>query len=123
MALIPERDEQYLKDKEFRYDLTQVGSEIHLVVQGCPFPDAYNVRTADILIKIPAGYPLTPLDMFYTNPSVMLATGAVPAACGQMESHGGRTWQRWSRHHAWRPGVDNLRTFITAMTMEIQKGI
>jgi hypothetical protein len=123
MALIPERDEQYLKDKQFRYDLTQMGPEIHLVVHGWPFPVAYNVRTADILIRIPAGYPLTPLDMFYTNPTVMLTTGAPPAACQQWETHGGQAWQRWSRHHAWRPGVDNLRTFITAMSVEIQKGI
>lgn len=125
MALIPERDEEYLKGKGFRYDLTQAGAETHLVMHDWPFPSAYNVRTADLLIRIPAGYPMTALDMFYTFPTIMLATGGYPAGSQQMENHNGRTWQRWSRHHAsgWRPGVDDLRTFITAMVVEIQKGI
>jgi hypothetical protein len=123
MPLIPEQDEQYLKDKQFHYDLREVGPEIHLILHAWPFPEAYTVRAADVLIRISPGYPLTQLDMFYTSPTVMLTNGAYPAQCQNMENHSDRTWQRWSRHHGWRPGVDNLRTFITAMTVEIKKGI
>jgi hypothetical protein len=123
MPLIPEADEQYLKDKQFDYQLTQAGPEIHLILRGWPFPEAYTLRTADVLIRIPAGYPAGRLDMFYTHPTVMRTTGTFPDRCDQMEAHGGRTWQRWSRHHDWRDGIDDLRTFITAMTIEIKKGI
>src|SRR3984893_1283944 len=123
MGLIPEQDEQYLKDKGFSYELNQVGPAIHLILHAWPFPDAYKLRSADVLVKIPPGYPMTQLDMFYTNPTVMLAGGAFPVTSDQMENHGSLTWQRWSRHHPWRPGVDNLRSFITAMASEIKKGI
>jgi len=123
MPLIPETDEQYLKDKQFDYELKQAGPEIHLILRGWPFPEAYTVRSADILVRIPPGYPMAQLDMFHTHPTVMLRSGAWPAACQQMEQHGERTWQRWSRHHAWRSGIDNLKTFITAMALEIKKGI
>jgi hypothetical protein len=57
MPLIPEGDEQYLKDKQFDYQLMQAGPEIHLILRGWPFPEAYTVRTADVLVRIPAGYP------------------------------------------------------------------
>src|SRR5215470_9831812 len=105
MPLIPERDEQYLKDKQFDYELKQAGTEIHLILHGWPFPEAYTVRSADILIRIPPAYPLGQLDMFYTYPTVMLTSGAYPAQCQQMETYGDRTWQRWSRHHPWRSGI------------------
>ena len=123
MGLIPEPDKQYLKDKQFTYELTKVASEIHLVLRNWPFPEAYNPRVADVLIRIPPGYPMGQLDMFYTSPTIMKTNGAFPEACQQMENHSDRTWQRWSRHHPWRSGIDNLRTFITAMTVEINKGI
>lgn len=123
MALIPESEERYLQDKQFQYEIKQVGPEIHLILHAWPFPEAYTPTTADVLIRIPPGYPMAQLDMFYTNPTIMRTTGAFPEACQNMETHGDRTWQRWSRHHPWRSGIDNLRTFITAMTVEINKGI
>src|SRR5258707_10841081 len=117
MPLIPESDEQYLNDKQFDYQLAEAGPEIHLILRGWPFPEAYSVRTADVLIRIPPGYPMGQLDMFYTHPTIMRTNGTFPEACQQMETHGDRTWQRWSRHHAWRSGIDNLRTFIAAMAI------
>lgn len=124
MVLIPEIDEKYLKEKGFVYELQQDGAAIHLILKFWPFPEAYSPRQSDILIKILPGYPLSPLDMFWTIPDIKLArSGAWPEAGDHHETHGGRVWQRWSRHTVWRPGVDNLRTFITAMANEIKRGI
>jgi hypothetical protein len=123
MATIPAKDEEFLKSKGFQYQLVDEGEETLVIIQNWPFPAAYAPRVSDLLIRIPPGYPMARLDMFYCNPTVMLADGQWPAACQQMEMHANRNWQRWSRHHEWRPGVDNLRTFITAISVEIAKGI
>lgn len=124
MPLIPQSDEDYLKDRAFDYQLRQVGSEVHLIIRNWPFPESYSPRAADILIRIMPGYPLNQLDMFWTSPDVRLANGAWPQAAEVHESYEGRIWQRWSRHtQEWRAGVDNLRTFMTAVTMEINRGL
>ena len=122
--MIPQQDEEYLKQKGIGYELRKEGAEVHLVLKGWPFPTDYTPRTADVLIRLLPGYPLTQIDMFWTCPDVMLTNGTWPLSSATHETHGGRSWQRWSRHTPqWRSGVDNLRTFITAMTSEINRGI
>jgi hypothetical protein len=124
MPIIPRGDDDYLKERAFNYQLKQIGSEVHLVITNWEFPPAYSPRSADLLIRIPAGYPLSQLDMFWTTPDIKLASGGWPQAADVHETHDGQNWQRWSRHtQEWRAGVDNLRTFITAVTMEINRGI
>jgi hypothetical protein len=61
--------------------------------------------------------------MFYTIPDLKLPSGAYPQSCDQHPSIGNRPWQQWSRHLTWRSGTDNLRTFIAAVTAEVNKGI
>jgi hypothetical protein len=122
MALIPQSDEEYLKEKGFQYEIRQVGSEVHVILKNWQFPQVYSPSIADLLIRILPGYPLSPLDMFWTLPDVKLANGTWPLNADVHESLGGQNWQRWSRHYEWRAGVDNLRTFITAVTAEINLG-
>lgn len=120
MALIPEDDELYLKQKAFNYELRPEGAETHLILKGWTFPEVYLPRFGDILIRIPAGYPLTQLDMFWTRPDIKVAnTGQWPDKADVHEVYAGLKWQRWSRHGEWRAGVDNLRTFITSIAREI----
>lgn len=124
MALIPQEDEYYLKEKGFKYEIKSEDSEIHVILKDWPFPEGYTPRTATILIRLLAGYPLSAVDMFWTIPDIKLASsGAWPEASEHHEPHGGQTWQRWSRHYVWRAGVDNLRTFITAVAAEINRGV
>ncbi len=122
MALIPEDDIAFLAEKGFDYTLVQVGAEVHLVIHRFPF-SAYTPKEADLLIRLPSGYPQTAVDMFYTIPDVKLPSGAFPQSCDQHPAIGGKPWQQWSRHLTWRSGVDNLRTFLAAVVAEINKGI
>ena len=121
--MIPQEDERFLREKAYPYEVRQVGSEIHVVLKTWPFPATYVPQQADVLIRLLPGYPMTPIDMFWTSPDIKLANGAWPLSSSTYETHGGRTWQRWSRHTEWRSGVDTLRTFITAMNAEINRGI
>lgn len=124
MMELPSKDLAFLQEKGFSYELKQVGQELYLVLKNWQFPPAYTPEQADVLIIISAGYPLNGLDMFWTNPSIRLKNGSWPqAADPHMALSDGKQWQRWSRHINWRSGVDNLQTFIKAITAEINKGI
>lgn len=121
---LPRKDLSFLDEKGFSYQLNQFGQELYLILRDQKFPPAYIPEQADILIIVSPAYPLGPLDMFWTNPSIQLKTGAWPQAAEPRQILGdGKEWQRWSRHINWRSGIDNLQTFIKAITVEISKGI
>jgi hypothetical protein len=122
--VLPEADTAFLAEKGYKYQLTLDRGVVHLVIADFAFPEAYSPRSAELLIRILPGYPNSQLDMFWTIPDVVLAKGGYPAACTHKETHLGRSWQRWSRHWQveWKPGVDNLRSFISAIVRELAKG-
>ena len=99
------------------------GNEALLVIAGLGVdPAKYDRATVDLLIRVPAGYPMAALDMFYVDPPLRLHSGGYPPQADHFESHGGRQWQRFSRHlngTPWRPGVDCLRTFIAPVIHEL----
>src|SRR5690349_9877789 len=117
MSQILKSDEQYLKKKGFGdFEIVTEGSQGYLILKNWQFPEAYSPRVADLMIILTPGYPMAALDMFWTSPDIKLAsTGAWPQACEHHEQHAGRNWQRWSRHTTWRSGIDDLKTFITAV--------
>lgn len=122
MNELPEIDIEFLEEKGYKYQLVAYQAGIYLIVQNFDFPEAYNTQVADVMIMIPAGYPNSPLDMFWTYPSIKLKDGNWPAASAHHETHNGQSWQRWSRHIEWRPNIDNLRSFFSSMRNEIDKG-
>lgn len=125
--LLQEQDEKFLAEKGYVYSLTTEENSLFLVISNFPFPqEFYELDQSDIYIKILPGYPITNLDMFWTNPEVKLKNGQLPAGTiSAQEEHFGKKWQRWSRHYTnpWRPGVDNLRSFIQSINIELRKGI
>lgn len=125
--LLPEIDREFLEQKGFDYEAAKAGNDTHVFLKNWQFPAAYSPRVAEVKVILPAGYPNANLDMWWTNPTVRLASGASPKNCDHHETINGVTWQRWSRHfppdRPWRVGTDNLRTFITVMMREIAKGI
>jgi hypothetical protein len=120
-----ESDEDYLVRKRYSFDVAAQGAELHVIIHDFPLPDTYSVTSVDLLVRLPAGYPNANPDMFWTDPRVTLTNGQLPKAAQVNENHGGRTWQRWSRHWAttWRPGIDGLGTFLIAVRNELSKGI
>src|SRR4051812_24512055 len=121
--LLPEADTHFLTATGYDFTLTRVGAAIHVVIKNFPLP-RYKPHRADLLIIVPNGYPRANLDMFWTYPDVSRPDGRVPLNADVHEQHGGRNWQRWSRHFAdgkWRPGIDNLRTYLTTVKTELAK--
>jgi hypothetical protein len=123
--LLPELDREFLDEKEFAFDVAPNGGELLVAIRNFGLPAAYEPEKVDLMIIIPAGYPNAQLDMFWTYPDVKRRNGGYPAQCEHHQIYGDRNWQRWSRHfqQPWRPGVDNLRTFMASIRKELAKGI
>lgn len=124
MAL-PERDEEYLRDKQYDWTLRSAPSEQLLVLQGYQLPEGkYQPEIVDLLIRIPAGYPQTHPDMFFIRQAVTLASGSLPLNVA-MTTVNGENWHQWSRHYQsamWRSGIDGLATYLRAVRTELEKG-
>lgn len=120
---LPEPDEAYLDEKGFTWDLTPESQIGLLILRGVTVADGrYDRAATDVLIHIPSGYPNAGLDMFWVDPPLKLAGGGYPNRADHFGSHGGRQWQRFSRHLAspWKPGIDNLASFLALALGEIQ---
>ena len=86
-----------------------------IVVRDFDLPSGFNHKTNDLMVIIPPNYPVAGLDMFYLSPGVERKDGREIGALAQ-ESHGGKEWQRWSRHYRWQMGygIANHCGFIKA---------
>lgn len=94
-----------------RVDLVESGSQILVIIRAFPLPEgAYAVRQCDVLIIADPQYRLSALDMFYTEPDVLLPGGRVPLNADSIESYAGRQWRRfsWHRNGVWSPSRNGL---------------
>jgi len=122
---LPEDDEEYLNGKGYDWQLAPDGGGGCLIIKGFSVSaEVFDAAKVDLMIRIPAGYNMAGLDMFYVDPPLrMRATGAYPEAASHFEQHTGRKWQRFSRHlitTRWRPGVDRLPMFLALIQKELQ---
>src|SRR5581483_8267120 len=82
----------------------------------------YDHEAADVLFRIPAGFPTAVLDMYWVCPVLTLKSGGAPAAATERATHENRLWQRFSRHlpdGRWRPGADSLKTYLPVVFGEL----
>jgi hypothetical protein len=125
--MLPERDDAYLRDLGFDFDVTVDGGVLCTVIHNFVLPEGYEPRVTDLLLRLPAGFPDAAPDMFWCDPPIgVLRTGTYPQAADQMETYLDRTWQRFSRHLApgmWRPGTDDLRSFLTLIGAELARSL
>ncbi len=122
---LPEDDEEYLNGKSFDWEVAPDANGGFLVIRNYPLhPERYEPARTDLMIRIPAQYPLAQLDMFYVAPEVRLKGGSYPQNAEVFEEFLGRRWQRFSRHLAqpWRAGVDGLPMFLSLIHSELQAG-
>jgi len=100
-------------DTSDRPQISQEGGFANLVFSAFPTGPHFNAPTTTLLIRVPLSYPDAGLDMFWTDPSLLLAGGAVPKNAEALEYHAGRQWRRFSwHHHGWNPAHHNLSTYL-----------
>ena len=81
-----------------------------ILIQDYPIPPGYNHLKATLAIRLDT-YPPGIIDMAYFDPPLARADGKTinnlsPATIN------GRSFQQWSRHYAWQPGVHTLATHL-----------
>lgn len=121
MAL-PEADLRFLTSLGLEYEVTTEAAMNCIVFRSWPLPAGYATDSADLLVRLPAGYPDTAPDMWWFAPAVTLAGGDLPPATEVVEPHVGQTWQRWSRHlqpGQWRSGIDGLQTYLALVATDL----
>lgn len=121
--LLPEDIEYLDANHQGRWQkLNEGGGKFGLLILQFSVPEDFVQPTSDLLILIPAGYPASPLDMFYFDPPLRNADGRDAGALAT-EEHFGRHWQRWSRHYQWVPGQDDLTRHVEYVWHELQTAV
>lgn len=107
-------DKAYLESREIDHEVVSDAAGTHVILADVPTPQGLQPDAVDILITLPAGFNDTAPDMFWCQPAITRVDGTPIPGTGAHRDFQGRNWQRWSRHigGAWRPGIDNLATYI-----------
>ncbi|MBA2283079.1 MAG: hypothetical protein H0W25_17855 [Acidimicrobiia bacterium] len=117
-------DKEYLAERDIAHEVHEESSMTCVVIRSWQLPTGLDRPEADVLVRLPAGYPDIAPDMWWVEPALRTATGQVIPATEATEVHLGRTWQRWSRHFAagqWQPGVDRLESYLALIRGEFQR--
>lgn len=89
-------------------------------------PEGFTRSTSTLLLRLNPAFPDVPPDMWWFDPPVLRADGAVIPATDHSEHHLGRPWQRWSRHldpSQWQSGVDTMESFIAIIRRELATSV
>ena len=126
--MLPPDDIKYLTDRigNGSHTLTAEANMTCLVLRDYHLPVGFDPEKSDLLLRLQAGYPDVPPDMWWFDPPVRRADGKPIPATEVIEHYLGRGWQRWSRHLTagqWRSGVDGLESFFALLRKELEKSV
>lgn len=125
MSFLPQEDQAWLKQSGHSYEEVAELDKRGVVLHAVRLPAGkFQVECADLLIQIPPGYPDANLDMFYSSPTLCLASSGRAPSATLVEQHFGKPWQRWSRHYKtgqWRSGIDDLATHMTMIYRSLRE--
>ena len=90
-------------------------------------PPGWDRESTELLVLIPAGYPITPPDNFFVRNGLRTESGAPPGNYEENQDILGESWAQFSYHAAeWSPtdGVgdgDSLLTFMVAIERRLKE--
>src|SRR6266545_3747217 len=77
--------------------IQQDGVQVYVILPAVTLPArAYQVAAADVLFITDTQYPLSAMDMFWTDEAVLRPDGSVPTNADSIETYLGRQWRRFS---------------------------
>ena len=122
--MLPAHDQAFLAD---RFPWAIVGKDAGMVTVLMPALElggGFKQTSSDLLLRLAAGYPDIPPDMWWLSPAIDRIDGKEIPATQVREHHLGRDWQRWSRHLTaaqWRSGVDCLESYVALIRRELRR--
>lgn len=124
--MLPDSDIAYLNERAIEFKLATEANMTCVIIPAWRLPPGYNHSQADLLLRLSAGYPDIPPDMWWFDPAICLANGQAVQATELIEPYLGRTWQRWSRHFVpgqWQSGIDGLESYFALIRAELNRCI
>lgn len=121
---LPSSEATYLTERGFEHSIASEANMTCVVIRGYVLPPGYDQTQSDLLLRLSAGFPDVPPDMWWFSPAVRLRDGRAVPATEVIEHHLGRNWQRWSRHFnpgQWRSGTDSLESFFALIRKELER--
>ncbi len=106
-------------------DVNLEGGVVGVVIHDFPLPRGkFNSQKTRLLLRAPAN-PDGAMDMFWTDPALRLANGAVPQAADCIQTLHGQQWRRFSWHYKaqWKPGRDNPFTYLAFVEDRFARGV
>jgi hypothetical protein len=100
--------------------VVEAGSQLFVVLKSVRPPTGlFALDTTDLLFITDRMYPLSALDMFWTEVELTRADGRIPQGAAAIETYLGRQWRRfsWHRNGVWNPnrnGVLDHFAFVEA---------
>lgn len=107
------RDASHLLRLSLDFAVSVENQMICVVIVDHPIPAGLSPDRADLLLRLPSGFPDQAPDMFWLAPAVTASGRTIPNT-ELTETYLNRAWQRWSRHYqqSWRAGIDDLATLF-----------
>jgi hypothetical protein len=109
---LPEDDKEQLDHIGLEWETVRDGGGLWLLLHKFDFPSGYNHANGSVAIQIPNNYPVAQLDMAYLFPHLARVDNQPIRQADVQQPIDGKSWQRWSRHYTWVPGLHNLGTHI-----------
>jgi hypothetical protein len=122
--MLPPVDAQYLAERGIAHILANESGMQCVVLSSFVLPPGYNRPSSDLLLRLHAGYPDVPPDMWWFDPAIHRADGRPIPQTELMEHYLGRSWQRWSRHlppGQWRSGIDGIESYLALIRRELAR--
>ena len=123
---LPRSDVVYLNERGVAHEIIAETSVTCVVMPRWPLPSGFDRDAADLMIRLRAGYPDVPPDMWWFSPPIHLKNGKALPATDVIETYLGRRWQRWSRHFTngqWQSGVDGLESFLALIRQDLARSV
>lgn len=127
MSLPPqlEVDSNLLKEQGYQVEAHSDptnGNRIFVVFEKYQLPTGWNKAETKLLLIADISYPNSKLDMFWTDPDLILASGNTPQAGEVIENYLNQQWRRFSWHvQKWNPAVDNIITYLGTVDMRLRQ--
>jgi hypothetical protein len=120
-----EVDERYLDSRAFWWETILDGGRRWLLIRAFPVLMGFTIDHVTLALEIPLTYPGAQIDMFYTNPKLVLRSGRVIECIDAVMPILGTAFSRWSRHRGpaspWNPATDNIATHLALVESAMAK--
>lgn len=122
--MLPSNDANYLAEREKHHSVTNDANMTCIVIPDFPLPTGFDRPKSDLMLRLNAGYPDVPPDMWWFDPPIRRTDGQAIPATDVVERHLERSWQRWSRHLAaehWQSGIDGIESYLALLRKELAR--